>query len=291
MPPLDTRIHAVRPDLADERLRGRAEAPRFVAGRAARIVAPAAPLRRAPAADAPLDTEALMGEAATVFDERDGYAWVQLGQDGYVGYVPGSVLGEPGPDPTHRVTALRTFCYPGPDLKRPPLAFLSLGAAVTATGAAEAGYLPVATGGYVSAVHLVEAGRREPDFAATALLFAGTPYLWGGKTSLGLDCSGLVQLALAAAGVAAPRDSDMQAAGLGAPVELPPDLSGLRRGDLVFWRGHVGLMLDSATLLHANGFHMAVAAEPLAEAERRIREGGGGPITGVRRLADPPERS
>lgn len=280
----DKRITPARPDLADERLRGRVEAPRYAAGRPGRVMAPAAPLRRRPAPDAPLDTEALMGEAVAVFDERDGYAWVQLQADGYVGYLPSSVIGEAGPAPTHRVRALRTFIYPAPDLKLPPAAFLSLGAQVTAAGAEVGGYLPVATGGFVFAGHLAGPEAAEPDFVAVAERLVGAPYLWGGKTSLGLDCSGLVQLALASAGIAAPRDSDMQAASLGRPLDIPADLSGLARGDLVCWSGHVGLMLDRERILHANGYHMAVAIEPLASAEERIRRSSFGPITAIRRI-------
>ncbi|WP_375459376.1 C40 family peptidase [uncultured Enterovirga sp.] len=288
MTALDLRLTPARPDLADLSLRGRVEAPRYVAGVARRVIAPSAPLRRRPAPDAPQDSEALMGEPVRVFDEAGGYAWVQLEQDGYVGYLPSSVLGDRGAGPTHRIAALRTFVYPGPDLKLPPASFLSLGAGVTAAGPSRSGYLPLATSGFVTERHVTPVEAREPDFVAVAERMLGTPYLWGGKTSLGLDCSGLVQLALAAAGVAAPRDSDQQQGGLGRPVERTADLAGLRRGDLVFWRGHVGIMLDGDRLLHANGHHMAVAIEPLGIAERRIRESGAGPITDIRRLQPPP---
>lgn len=279
----DRRLTPARPDLAAEALRGQIEAPRYSPGLPRRVVAPSAPLRRRPAPDAPLDTEALMGEAVTVFDEAAGYSWVQLATDGYVGYLPSSVLGEAGPAPTHRVRALRTFIYPGPNLKLPPTGFLSLGAGVTAAGELENGYLPLATGGYVAARHLRPDEAPEPDFVAVAERLLGAPYLWGGKTSLGLDCSGLVQLALAQAGIAAPRDSDQQEHSLGDQISAQ-DLAGLRRGDLIFWRGHVGLMLDGTRLLHANGHHMAVAVETLSEAELRIRQNSYGPITTLRRL-------
>jgi cell wall-associated NlpC family hydrolase len=276
------RLTPARPDLADERLRGVVAAERYVAG-VERVVAwPSAPLHRDPVPDAPLDTEALMGEAVAVYEEREGWSWVQLQADRYVGYMPSEALGPPGAPATHRVAALRTFVYPGPDLKLPPRLHLSLGAAVSVSG--ESGdYSRLATGGFVWTGHLAPLGRHEPDFVAVAERLLGTPYLWGGKTSLGLDCSGLVQLSLAMAGIAAPRDTDMQEAALGRPLDLAPDLAGLQRGDLVFWRGHVGIMLDPARLLHANGHHMAVAIEPLAEAEARIRASTVGPITTVKR--------
>ena len=283
MTSLDRRLTPARPDLADERLRGRVEADRYVAGETRMVVAPSAPLRREPYPDAPLDTEALMGESVTVYDENEGYAWAQLGTDGYVGYVPTEALGPAATAPTHRVTAVRTFVYPGPNLKLPHAAFLSLGAGVTPVEARNE-YVRLATGGWVFAGHLGQADAFADDFVLVAERLLGTPSLWGGKTSLGLDCSGLVQLSLAVAGIPAPRDTDMQEEALGKPVELGHDLAGLVRGDLVFWRGHVGIMLDHKWLLHANGHHMAVAMEPLAEAELRIREKTFGPITSFRRL-------
>ena len=282
---LDKRVTPARPDLADERLRDLVEASRFVQGTSRRVVAPSAPLRREPYPDAPLDTEALMGEAVTVYDEFEGFAWAQLEADGYVGYLPTESLGHAEAPPTHRVVALRTFLYPGPSLKLPPLAHLPLGAGVTPVED-KAEYRRLATGGWVFAGHLRPADEHAPDFVSVAERMIGVPYLWGGKTSLGLDCSGLVQMAMAMAGMAAPRDSDMQAEALGAPVEIGDGLSGLRRGDLVVWRGHVGIMQDAERLLHANGHGMAVESEPLSVAEARIRQNSYGPITGVRR----PER-
>ncbi|BAQ43576.1 peptidase P60 [Methylobacterium aquaticum] len=277
--PLDPRLTPARPDLADERLRGRVAADRYVAGTTHRIRVPVAPLRRAPDPAAALDSEALLGEAATVYEVRDGFAFAQLSADGYVGYLPAEALGPVDPAPTHRVSALRTFLYPAADLKRPVVGALSLGARVAVAGR-EGAYARLADGRFAWAGHLAALDAVEPDVAATALRFLGVPYLWGGRSSLGLDCSGLVQTALAAAGIAAPRDSDQQEAALGEAVPVTADLAGLRRGDLVFWRGHVGMMLDEARLIHANGHHMAVAIEPLAEAEGRIRAGRTGPGTG-----------
>jgi cell wall-associated NlpC family hydrolase len=244
-----------------------------------RVVAPSAPLRREPRPDAPLDTETLMGEAVVIYDEDEGWAWGQLQSDGYVGYMPSEALAL-GPEPTHQVSVPRTFVYPAANLKVPPLHFLSLGAGV-AVAAAEGDYARLASGGFVYAAHLRARDEFAADFVTVAERLVGTPYLWGGKTSLGLDCSGLVQLALGAAGIRAPRDTDMQQAALG---EQLTDHGNLRRGDLVFWKGHVGVMLDHERLIHANGHHMQVAVEALREAEQRIRQKEFGPIVAVKRL-------
>ena len=280
---LDRRITPARPDLADERLRGAVEAERYVAGTLMRIGVPSAPLRRSPAPDVGYDTEALMGEAVRVFEEEEGFAWVQLERDRYVGYMPADALDRAGATPTHRVAAVRTFLYPGPSLKLPQAGYLSLGAAVAVTGR-EGDYARLPSGLFVFAGHLTEPDAVEPDFVAVAERFLHTPYLWGGKTSLGLDCSGLIQVSLQAAGREAPRDSDMQGQDLGKPVAVGDDLAGLRRGDLVFWKGHVGVMADAGHLLHANGHHMRVTLEPLVTVRDRIAANGYGAITSVKRL-------
>jgi cell wall-associated NlpC family hydrolase len=279
----DPRRHAYRGDLASEALRGRIEARRFVKGEPRQVVAPSLPLRREPRFDATLDTEALRGETLTVYDESEGWAWVQLSRDGYVGYMPSEGLTRRMIAPTHRISALRTYVYPEPDAKTPPLALLSMNAGITAQRD-EGKFLALGGGGYVAAIHAAPIGAPSPDFVAVAEAFLGTPYLWGGRTSIGLDCSGLVQLALEAAGHAAPRDADMQAQELGAAIDWRPGAA-LRRGDFVFWEGHVGIMTSPADFLHANAFHMAVAAEPFAHARDRIKAAGY-EMTGVRRLAE-----
>jgi cell wall-associated NlpC family hydrolase len=277
---LDPRLTPARPGLAAERLRGLVDAPRYAEGRAMQVVEANAPLRRSPAADAPLETEALYGEAVTVYDEANGWAWVQLARDLYVGYLPAAALGAPN-EPTHRVAALRSHVYPGPNVKLPPMMALSLGALVTIVRA-EGDFAVTRDGFHVWSRHLAEKGAHEPDFVAVAERFLETPYLWGGRTSEGIDCSGLVQTALTAAGIAAPRDSDMLAA-LGEPIAIGGPAP-LARGDLVFWKGHVGIMRDEQTLLHANGFHMKVVSEPLEDARARIAASGGGAVTSVRRV-------
>lgn len=276
---LDRRLTPARPDRAAETLRGQVEAERFIAGERRTVVAPLAPLRRAPDPEGRLDTEALRGEAVLVYEDTiEGWAWVQLVRDGYVGYVPSAALGPPE-EPTHKVAALRTFVFPGPNLKLPVVGALTLGCSVRA-GRMVDGYAAIGEG-FVWAGHLSALDAREPDYVAVAERFIGVPYLWGGKSSLGLDCSGLVQTALAAAGHPAPRDSDMQEGSLGESLSADEPL---RRGDLVFWKGHVGIMQDGLQLLHANASAMLVSSEPLVEARDRIRRNGGGDINALKRL-------
>jgi cell wall-associated NlpC family hydrolase len=287
MSSFDPRVTPARPDLAAAHLRGKVTAARFAEGVVREVVDAQAPLRGEPYPDAQLSTEALKGERVTLYDENgEGWCWGQLASDGYVGWLPANALVAPGPEPTHKVAALRTFAFPGPSIKAPPIEGLSLGCRLAI--AREQGEFAVTTmGACVPARHLSRIDAAEPDFVAVAERFVGVPYLWGGKTSLGLDCSGLVQVALTAAGIACPRDSDMQEEALGATLASAGELPALRRGDLVFWKGHVAIARDAATLVHANAFHMAVAIESLAEALRRIAASGSR-VTRVKRL--PPSR-
>lgn len=286
--PLDRRLNAFREDLADKRLEGEVEAARFIEGTPMRVAAPSAPLRRRPVPDAPLETEALCGEEVLVFETTaEGWAWVQLAGDSYVGWMPASALTDAAAPATHRVNVPRTLVFPGPDIKLPPLAALPMGALVRASGEAEdhnARYrrveLPGIGTGFIVEQHLAPTDAVEDDFVAVAERFLGAPYLWGGKTVGGVDCTGLVQTACLMAGIAAPRDSDMQERGLGTRIA---GIEPLSRGDLVFWKGHVGIMLDGARLLHANAHHMMTAIEPLAEAVSRL-EKKGAPVTSIRRL-------
>ena len=288
MIPFDPRVHAFRADLADAALQGKVEALRFVSGDPMRVVAAQAPVRRAPSDTAPLDTEALRGERVTVFETNaDGWCWAQLAGDRYVGWLPRDTLSEPGPEPTHKVSALRTFVFSKPDIKSPPLQALSLGAQVAVTGEAEdrnARYALLASSGAIVMQHLAALRDLEVDWVGVAERFLGVPYLWGGKTSLGLDCSGLAQLALGACGIRAPRDSDMQAELVGESLPVADGLPPLERGDLVFWPGHVGLMRDAESLLHATAHTMDVMVEPLAAAVNRLAGKGVG-VTAIRRPA------
>jgi cell wall-associated NlpC family hydrolase len=246
------------------------------------VHAASVPMRREPAPDAPLDTEALHGERVVVYETTDeGWCWGQLETDSYVGWLPASALGKRGAQPTHRVSALQTFVFPGPNIKQTPLMALPFLSRV-AVSRQEGDFAITEARGHIPARHLALVDSVDRDFVATARRFLGVPYLWGGRTSFGLDCSGLVQVALQAAGRPCPRDSDMQA-NFGTPVDFRGDLAALRRGDLVYWKGHIGIVSDPARLLHANAFHMAVAEEPLAEAVDRIRKSGTA-ILAIRRI-------
>ena len=281
MTKLDPRLHAHRPDLADVSLTGKVEAERFVEPKLMQVVEPLITVHKAPRFDAMQLTQALFGETVKLFHEEEGWAWVQLGRDGYVGYVNGNALSSQVSAPTHRVAVPSTFMYPEASLKTQPAIPLTLNAQVTVM-VENGAYSQLSNGRFVFTAHLKRVDDVEADFVTVAEMFRHVPYYWGGKSVHGLDCSGLVQLSLEACGQTALRDSDMQEATLGERL-MVNDLDALKRGDLVFWDGHVGIMTDERTLLHANGHHMMVVAEPLKEAVDRIAARYG-QLTCVRRF-------
>lgn len=275
MKALDRRLNAFRPDLADKRLEGRVEAGRFVEGAMFHVSAPVAKVHTAPDASSGMDTQFLHGEELRVFDRNNGWAWIQGERDSYVGYVPESSIDEDGYRATHIVCVPRTFAYPEPDLKKPAANAQSMGALVTVTGETEVRgtrYALLDDGRAMIARHLSPIGDVADDYVAMAEMFLHTPYLWGGASGFGIDCSGLVQLSMRMAGRNVPRDTDMQAESIGEALDLkePP-----QRGDLIFWRGHVAIFTASDEIIHANGYTMTVSREPLADAIGRI-----GPLYG-----------
>jgi cell wall-associated NlpC family hydrolase len=279
---LDPFLHPIRDDLAGEELKGVVERPRFAAARPAQVAVGTLDLRRAPASDAPLDTQLFHGDEVRVYETADGWAWLQNAADGYVGYAGAAALQDEIETASHWVRVPRTFVFPTPDEKRPPLDALAMTARVRVLSQ-EGRYSEVAWGaetGWVPSGHLLPVGETVEDFVSTALAFIGVPYLLGGRTSLGLDCSGLVQVALAAAGIACLRDSYMQEASLGQPRPLdePPV-----RGDLLFMAGHVAIALDAWRVLHANAHDMTTAIEPLDELVARVRARDGQGLSAIRR--------
>ena len=274
----DARLRLARPDLADARLEGLVRADRFEETRPMRCIQATAKILQAPDEGSEQRDELLFGEGFEVLELKGGWAWGQARRDGYVGFVREDALAAAGEAPTHRIAAVRSIGFARADLKSPVMALLSLGSLVRA-GETRDGYVDGGETGWIYAPHLWPIGSFEADWAAVAERFLGAPYVWGGRSSLGLDCSGLVQQALHAAGRACPRDTDQQ---LAAFVEAPAR-EALQRGDLVFWKGHVGLMLDADRMIHANAHHMAVAIEPLDEAIGRIRDKIGLEPLGFRR--------
>lgn len=266
---MDPRLTPHRPDLAADWLKGQVKAERFVAGTLKQVTAPVADVRRNPRPDAALDTQAVCGDTVTVYEETaEGWVWGQLTLDGYVGYLPASTLSNDLTPPTHRVNVPTTLTYTAANIKQQPVEHLPMGASVCVVEEME-DFCRLSTGRYVWSRHLSNMEVLAEDYVAVCEQLMGIPYLWGGTSAWGLDCSGLLCTGLRMAGLEAPRDSDMLEASFGTGLGAFGEQD-LRRGDLVFWKGHVGVMRDETTLLHANGYHMQVASEPMSGAVERI---------------------
>jgi cell wall-associated NlpC family hydrolase len=275
----DPRLTPTRPDLAAAHLEDQVEAQRFAKGRRHQVTRGVADLRRNPDGRAPLDSQLLYGEIVQVYEAAGDWAWLQNETDGFVGYAPAETLSEEVHGPSHVVSVPRSFLFPEPDLKAPPLDWLSMAGAVSVTREHN-GFSELAGGGWLYSRHLAPLEETAPDYVATALEFLGVPYLWGGKSSLGLDCSALIQIALNRAGLPCPRDSDQQETSLGEarPVDAEPE-----RGDLIYFPGHVAIALDDWRVVNANAHDMMVTIEPLADLLGRVEREFGSGITAIRR--------
>lgn len=284
---LDPRLTLARPDIAEVALKDELESGRYTTPKAQRVSVALADLKREPTSSAPLLTQAVMGEKVDVLLDVDGWSFARLCGDGYVGYIKSSALTPHSPLPTHKVSVPMTHVYAKPDLKTAqplPLPFLSqiaIGGAPTQNG-----FVEVKGQGWVYNKHLVPLDQALGDRVETALTFLHTPYLWGGRSCSGIDCSALVQLVLQAAGQACPRDTDLQNAQLGTLVSRHFDPALGKRGDLVFFPGHVGMLINSQSMIHANATRMKVSIDTVATVmswlEGKVEE----PFRSIRRLPE-----
>ena len=273
----DPRVTPTRGDLAARVLEGVVPADAYADPQVLAAMVPAVAIRRAPDLAAEQMDQLLFGEIFDVLDDRDGFAWGQSRRDGYVGFVERAALAPAGAPPTHRVAAIRTYAFAEPSIKTRAFGPYSINALVHVE-AREGRFAKAAGSGWFIGDHLAPIGRFEDDAVAVAERFLGAPYLWGGRESLGLDCSGLTQQALATCGIAYPRDTDQQEQ-RGRRLAA----ADLKRGDLVFWKGHVAMMLDGERIIHANAHHMATAIEPLSQTRARYVAAGVGEPTAYRR--------
>lgn len=277
--PLDKRLNAFRDDLADQKLQQKVKVKKYVVANKGRVMAPVCNLIAKPEPHAQTQHQLLRGEEVSVFDTAQGMAWVQTSSDGYVGYIPQQAISTTDNAMllTHTVRVPVTFCYPQPELRAPPLYALSMGSKVIVTGSETirgTGYSLLAEGGAIITKHLTAVGDHHKDFVQICEQLLNIPYLWGGASGFGIDCSGLIQLAMRMCGKEVLRDSDMQAATIGVEIDPGKNLENLQRGDLIFWRGHVaihkGTVHKIPHIIHASGHTMNVAVEPIHEALERI---------------------
>lgn len=276
---LDRRVNAVRGDLADFSLAGVLFAPHYAKAEPMHCLSAAAFVREAGAADARAASQLLPGETFHLLDVTGGWAWGFCDHDGYVGYVERTALGVGALSPTHYVTARSAPVFAQADIKSPVVGSLPTGARIA--GTAEGNFI-LTEAGAVHVRHVLPLGAFEEDWVAAAERQIGQPYVWGGRGAGGIDCSGLVQLALGQAGVKVPRDSDLQRESIGDALE---DEAPLQRGDVIFFPGHVGIMVDAVNMLHANAYWMTTLIEPLDDVIARLKPDHDQPVLTRQRVS------
>ncbi|EJF81295.1 NlpC/P60 family protein [Bartonella doshiae] len=274
----DPRLHAFRNDLADKRLETEISAQRFVEGEKKRVNIAVAGLFKESNKKSERQTECLLGEDLLIFEQKETMSWGQSLKDGYVGYIETAALCTSSIKQTHIVSVPRTFQYLQTDLRKPMEYSLSMGSKVTVVDQTEVRdvmYSVLENGKAIISRHLSPIGRVYEDYVTVAETFIHTPYLWGGVSGFGIDCSGLIQLSMMMTGKMVLRDTDMQQKTIGIPLT---DDDKLQRGDLIFWKGHVAIMVDHENIIHASGYSMDVTIEPLEEAITRIAKKNEYPI-------------
>ncbi len=287
---LDPRVYPYRKDIAADFLEGRVKSKKFISGKEKRLGVSWAPVMSKPCIASKEEnnilqaSELLFGESFFVYEEKDGWSWGQCNHDGYVGYIKSSNLFKTLDEPNHWVSAISSLVFPDSKGEYPPLMRLSMTAGVK-VDSVEGDYARLASGGWIFKKHIKPIGEIQPDFLATASMLSREPYLWGGRGGQGIDCSGLIQVSLATAGLIVPRDTDQQANNIGIDVPLSKNKFNLQPSDIIFFPGHVGIYLGSGALLHASSKEMMVVTQSLEVVVARMKERHGRGITRVRRYA------